>query len=83
MKILVTGGAGFIGSYIVEKYLNLGHDVYVIDDLRTGTLENIRHLQNNRKFSKNLYVTIENINFKIFDQIYQFCSNSGIVKCLK
>lgn len=41
MKILVTGGAGFIGSHIVESYLNLGHDVFVIDDLSTGKKENL------------------------------------------
>jgi len=41
MKILVTGGAGFIGSHIVESYLNLGHDVFVVDDLSTGKKENI------------------------------------------
>lgn len=41
MKILVTGGAGFIGSHIVESYLSLGHEVIVADDLSTGKLENI------------------------------------------
>ena len=41
MKILVTGGAGFIGSHIVESYLDLGHEVVVVDDLSTGKLENI------------------------------------------
>lgn len=41
MKILVTGGAGFIGSHIVESHINLGHEVIVADDLSTGKLENI------------------------------------------
>lgn len=41
MKILVTGGAGFIGSHIVEAYLSLGHEVVVVDDLSTGKLKNI------------------------------------------
>ncbi len=45
MKILITGGAGFIGSHLAEKYLDRGDDVYIIDDLSTGTLENIKHLQ--------------------------------------
>ena len=36
MKILVTGGAGFIGSHIVNTYINAGHDVIVIDDLSSG-----------------------------------------------
>ncbi|MEC9018658.1 MAG: NAD-dependent epimerase/dehydratase family protein, partial [Nitrospinota bacterium] len=39
MKILVTGGAGFIGSHIVNAYINLGHDVFVIDDLSSGKKE--------------------------------------------
>ncbi len=41
MKILVTGGAGFIGSHIVDKYIELGHKVVIIDNLSTGLLENI------------------------------------------
>ncbi len=41
MKILVTGGAGFIGSNIVDKYVQLGHEVVIIDNLSTGRKENI------------------------------------------
>lgn len=41
MKILVTGGAGFIGSHIVDRYIKLGHQVLIIDDLSTGKKENI------------------------------------------
>jgi UDP-glucose 4-epimerase len=41
MKILVTGGAGFIGSHIADGYLEAGHEVVVIDDLHTGHLENV------------------------------------------
>jgi UDP-glucose 4-epimerase len=41
MKILVTGGAGFIGSHIVDAYINLGYKVLVIDNLSTGFRENI------------------------------------------
>ena len=41
MKIAVTGGAGFIASHIVDKYINLGHEVVIIDNLSTGKIENI------------------------------------------
>ncbi|NQT25410.1 NAD-dependent epimerase/dehydratase family protein [candidate division KSB1 bacterium] len=41
MKILVTGGAGFIGSHITDGLLNLGHEVCIIDNLSTGQIENV------------------------------------------
>lgn len=41
MKILVTGGAGFIGSHITDAYISLGHEVTIIDNLSTGSEENI------------------------------------------
>jgi len=44
MNVLITGGAGFIGSHLSEALLEAGHDVTVADDLSTGSLENIRHL---------------------------------------
>ena len=50
MRVLITGGAGFIGSHLAEAYLQRGDDVLVIDDLSTGTIENIRHLKDNPKF---------------------------------
>lgn len=41
MRVLVTGGAGFIGSHLVERLLARGHGVHVVDDLSTGSLENL------------------------------------------
>lgn len=60
-KILITGGAGFIGSHLAEKYLGLGHEVYIIDNLSTGSLKNIRHLQEHSDHTDRLYVTIDTV----------------------
>lgn len=49
-KILITGGAGFIGSHLCEKLLNLGHEVICVDNLYTGAKQNIAHLLDNPYF---------------------------------
>ena len=61
MKILITGGAGFIGSHLAEAHLEHGDDVYIIDDLSTGSIDNIRHLQENPQYEKSLFVHINTI----------------------
>jgi UDP-glucose 4-epimerase len=50
MKILITGGAGFIGSHLAEELLKRGNEVHVIDNLSTGSIENIEHLKAHPKF---------------------------------
>jgi UDP-glucose 4-epimerase len=55
MRILVTGGAGFIGSHLSEACLAAGHEVYVIDDLSTGSTKNILHLQDDPALSQRFF----------------------------
>jgi UDP-glucose 4-epimerase len=51
VKALITGGSGFIGSHLAERLLDLGHDVLILDDLSTGSIENITHLKSRTGFS--------------------------------
>jgi UDP-glucose 4-epimerase len=54
MKFLITGGAGFIGSHLAEELISRGHAVHTLDDLSTGSIENIRHLKAEPGFSYTL-----------------------------
>ena len=65
MKILVTGGAGFLGSYICESLLSLNHEVIALDNLYTGSKDNINHLLNFPKFE----FIRHDITFPIFLEI--------------
>ena len=58
MRVLITGGAGFIGSHLSDAYLQRGDEVFIIDDLSTGSFENIRHLKDHPRF----HYTIENVH---------------------
>ena len=50
MKVLITGGAGFIGSHLCERFLAEGHAVVCVDNLITGSAKNIAHLGGNKQF---------------------------------
>ena len=71
MKILVTGGAGFIGSFLCEKLLNEGHEVIAVDNLFTGSKENIKHLFDNYKFELIRHDIVEPLLLEV-DRIYNF-----------
>jgi UDP-glucose 4-epimerase len=58
LRVLITGGAGFIGSHLADAYLDRGDEVFVIDDLSTGTIENIQHLKRNKRF----HYTIDSVH---------------------
>lgn len=50
MKILITGGAGFVGSHLADKLIGEGHEITVIDDLSTGRYSNVEHLEGKENF---------------------------------
>jgi len=69
MKILITGGAGFIGSHLCERLLNDGNDVLCVDNYFTGTKNNIAHLLDNHQFE----LMRHDVTFPLYvevDQIY-------------
>jgi UDP-glucose 4-epimerase len=70
MKILVTGGAGFIGSYLVDKLIQEGHHITVLDDLSTGTHENIKPFMKNKNFK---FVLDSILNNEIVRELIEQC----------
>ena len=58
MRVLITGGAGFIGSHLADAYLQRGDEVLIIDDLSTGKIENIQHLKGHPHF----HYTIDSVH---------------------
>jgi len=69
MKVLVTGGAGFLGSHLCEKLIDSGHEVLCVDNLFTGSKENIKHLLANPNFE----FMRHDVTFPLYvevDQIY-------------
>jgi UDP-glucose 4-epimerase len=70
MRILITGGAGFIGSHLCDAYLRRGDEVHVLDDLSTGTIKNIRHLRKHPRFE----FTIESVHHRsIVAELVDLC----------
>lgn len=87
MHVLITGGAGFIGSHLVDLHLAKGHKVHVVDDLSTGNLENIeRHLDNDLfKFDQADLLTFDRIRevSAWADRIYHLAAVVGVFRVLE
>ena len=69
--ILVTGGAGFLGSHLCERLLKDGNEVICLDNLFTGSKDNIRHLMSNERFEFIRHDITQPISLEV-DQIYNF-----------
>ena len=77
-NILVTGGAGFIGSHLCERLLNEGHHVICLDNFFTGSRKNIEHLMDNKEFELIRHDIVEPILLEV-EQIYNLaCPASPI-----
>ena len=70
MKVLITGGAGFIGSHLADSLIESGNEVTVLDDLSTGRFENIAHLEGNKKFR---FVEGTILNETLVDKLVEKC----------
>jgi UDP-glucose 4-epimerase len=82
MRILITGGAGFVGSHLAERLLARGDEVHIIDDLSTGSIENIQHLKENPNFHYYLEsVTHQRLTAELVDLcdvIYHLAAAVGV-----
>src|SRR5438046_8550601 len=68
-RVLVTGGAGFLGSHLIDALLQRGHEVVCVDNMFTGTKRNIEHLRGHRNFE----FVRHDVTFQLYlevDQIY-------------
>ena len=82
MSIIVTGGAGFIGSHLVDKLVELGFTVKVLDNLSSGSLENIKHLLA-RKNIEFVYIDIKNYEelkkaLRDVETVFHFAANPEV-----
>jgi dTDP-glucose 4,6-dehydratase len=84
MRVLVTGGAGFLGSHLCDRLLAEGHDVIAMDNLITGSTDNIAHLAGNRRFQFIYHNVTEYIYLKgPLDAILHFASPASPIDYLE
>ncbi len=82
MRVLITGGAGFIGSHLADSLLADGHHVHALDNLSTGRLANVAHLRDEERFALTIgnvldYHTLEGL-VEECDQIYHLAAAVGV-----
>ena len=74
MRVLITGAAGFLGSHLTDALLAAGHEVLGVDNLCTGTLENLSHLRHESRFEFLQHDICEEFDPKRVDYIFNFAS---------
>ncbi len=87
MRILITGGAGFIGSHLSDTLIAAGHEVYVLDNLSTGSIENIDHLRGHPRFHYTIdTVTNEPVLAELLDRsevVFHLAAAVGVKKIVE
>src|ERR1043165_6399184 len=82
MKILITGGAGFVGSHLADRLIADGHEVTVIDDLSTGRYSNVEHLEGNPNFTLIIDTVLDTSLMEELirqaDRVYHMASAVGV-----
>ena len=78
MRIMVTGGAGFIGSHVAEFLLNKGHEPILVDNLSTGKLGNIKHLLKEVEFVEKKVEDTNLNDFKNIDSIIHLAAQASV-----
>src|SRR5258705_13785035 len=84
MRILISGGAGFLGSHLTDLLLAQGHEVIGVDNYVTGKPDNVAHLRGNARFSFIRHDVIEPLKFEgALDRIYHMASPASPVGYVK
>jgi len=87
MRALITGGAGFVGSHLAEALLDDGHEVFALDNLSTGSIDNIEHLKANPRFHYTIdSVTNEPVLAELLDRcdvVFHLAAAVGVRKIVE
>src|SRR4051812_32728339 len=83
MRVLVTGGAGFIGSHLCDRLFAEGHPVIAVDNLSTGRIANIDHLANEPRFEFHIHDICAPYDFGRVDLILHLASPASPVDYMK
>src|SRR3954466_14977888 len=79
MRVLVAGGAGFLGSHLCDALLAEGNEVLCVDNLITGRMENLAHLQNEPRFEFKHHDICDTFDFGKVDYVFDFASPASPV----